>query len=411
MTTLQAPATVTTYSREQAMSLLDSILENQKPTERACLVRDGLQRRIDALEEVLPKAQKGQAARLVKRATMYFNETAQLATCPPDAFISCVLRAAEMGLAIDGKLCYVVRYKDKWQVQPDYKGLIAVARRSGILADCWADVVCENDEYEAWRKGSESHLYHRKPLNGGRGDPIGAYAIFVRPDGSWRFEEMSIEDLIRIQAMAPNQRDDGPWKKHTNEMRKKTVVKRGMKYYEDDPAVSLALTVMDETDAEVVREPIPMPRAVDEPAPASNGTSPAPAKVAGKTYATEDQLAALGAEGRRLGWVQASWQDQLKVLKVRGGISKLTTEQASDLLAQMKNEPTPGQDPDQEMNAADWLMDFADRVDGADTPEAIDALSAELAGTKGLSEEQAADANRRVADKTSRLLKMKMARR
>ena len=99
-----------------------------------------------------------------------------------------------------------------------------------------------------------------------------------------------------------------------------------------------------------------------------------------------------------------------KEAKAAGGRAAEVMAKAGVGQKQTDNGPPP-QDPDAEMNAADWLLNFADRVDEADSKETIDSLSVELAGTKGLTEEQATDANRRVADKTARLLKGRMARR
>jgi hypothetical protein len=163
----------------------------------------------------------------------------------------------------------------------------------------------------------------------------------------------------------------------------------------DPLAAALGLTgpVQDAEFAESKPVELPTP-----PAPKINGTQ--------AKYATEDQQAALGAEGRRLGWDQHRWQEQLKVLKVRGGIGKLTAQQAEELLAQMRNEGQGQDDDDPEaaMNAADWLSDFGDRVDAVTTPDALDALGVELEATKGLTDAQYSDAKSWVAAKASRML-------
>jgi phage RecT family recombinase len=232
------PATTET----EASRLLDQILD-KAPSSRYRLINDALERRIASVEEVLPDGMKGQAARLVKRAMMTFARRPELAECPPAEFIRCVIEAAEIGLAIDGKLCYVVRYKNAWQMQPDYKGLIAVAKRSGQIKDCYADVICEMDRFEHRREDGGSHIIHTYELGSERGEVIGAYAVVILPDGRWRYELMDRNDLDRIQALAPAQR--GPWSTHPNEMRKKTAIRRCLKLYCDDPAVIRCTEFMD----------------------------------------------------------------------------------------------------------------------------------------------------------------------
>lgn len=227
---------------EQKKSLLDEVLDNT--SERHVVIRDALDDRIDQIEEVLPDKMKGQGKRLVKRAMMTFARDPKMAECSAANFVRCVIEAAEIGLAIDGKLCHVVRYKSTWQCQPDYKGLIAVAKRSGQIKDIYGDVVCRNDHYRAFRKNDESELTHEYELGQERGDVVGAYAVVILPDDGWRYEQMDRAELDRIQRRAPAQ--NGPWKSDTDEMRKKTVFRRALKLYCDDPGVIRTLELMDQ---------------------------------------------------------------------------------------------------------------------------------------------------------------------
>lgn len=257
-------------SDQQASALLDQILAGSHGS-RSRVINDALTKRIELVEEVLPEGMKGQAERLVKRAIMTFNRRQELQDCPPAEFIRCVVEAAEIGLAIDGKLCYVVRYKSTWQCQPDYKGLIAVAKRSGQIIDCYGDVICENDTFEHHRRCDQSHLEHTYAVGQPRGNPIGAYAVLKLPKGEWRYEIMGIEDLDKIQARAPAK--NGPWRTDPDEMRKKTVFRRALKLYCDDPGFVRALEMADteyenaaEVAAELASKSLPLGRTSLKPA-------------------------------------------------------------------------------------------------------------------------------------------------
>lgn len=240
---------------DEAKGLLDRVLDNTST--KYAVLRKALEddtERIARIEEVLPEGMKGQARRLAKRALMTFARRKELSDCPAPEFIRCVVEAAEVGLAIDGKLCYVVRYKSTWQCQPDYKGLIAVAKRSGQIKDCYADVVRQHDHFEAYRKNGESCLEHHFDLSIERGEVLGAYAIVKLPDGDWRYELMSRDELDKIQARAPSK--SGPWSTDVNEMRKKTVIRRLLKSYCDDPAFVRASEMDDHLeDVEHVQAP------------------------------------------------------------------------------------------------------------------------------------------------------------
>lgn len=216
--------------------------------ERHRLLDEALTARTPKIEEVLPDFMKGQAERLIKRAMITFQRNPDLQQVPPAEFVRCVLEAAEMGFAIDGKMCYVVKYKNQYQCQLDYKGIVAVARRMKTIVDIYSDVVCENDTFRHGRRNGESILEHSYEFGHPRGEVIGAYAVVKLPGGEWRYEAMDREALDRIQRLSPSQ--NGPWKGHPDEMRKKTVIRRCLKMYGDDPGLIRVLSLTDEYDGD-----------------------------------------------------------------------------------------------------------------------------------------------------------------
>jgi len=269
---MQPQSQARAQTRESNLSdLLDQVLA-ATATEKYRAVDAALQARIDKVEELLPDALKGQAPRLVKRAMLTFSRVAKLQECMPQSFIRCVLEAAELGLAIDGKLCHAVPFNNKvkdgrgehWQMEaqcmPDYKGLVAVAKRVGVLRDCFADVVCVNDSFRARRTINGDELEHERDMTRVRGPVTGAYAVFVLPDGTRRFELMDIAELHHVRAKSKSwsgkSGPSGPWKTDENEMYKKTVLRRGLKLYCEDAAMVRAME-LDDHDYEE-----------DQPAPA-----------------------------------------------------------------------------------------------------------------------------------------------
>lgn len=239
---------------EDAAGLLEQLL--QRPiNERYRALDAALEQRIPKIEELLPDFMKGQGERLSKRAMMTFARDEKLRDVPPQDFVRCVLEAAEMGFAIDGKMCYVVKYKSKYQCQLDYKGLVAVARRMKTIKDIYGDVVCENDHFVHRRRNGESVLDHTYNLGEHRGEVIGAYCVVILPDGSWRYEVMDRVSLNRIQDRAPSK--NGPWSTDPDEMRKKTVFRRCLKLYGDDPGLIRVLELTDEGDGDEETTPTP----------------------------------------------------------------------------------------------------------------------------------------------------------
>lgn len=231
------------FDVQRTKGLLEQVLDNTSKKLRTVTAVLETEDRIAKIEQVLPDNMRGQARRLVKRALMTLSSKAELQDCPADEFCKIVIKAAEVGMAVDGRLAYVVKYKSTWQLQFDYKGLIAIAKRAGQITDCYGDVVCEGDEFEAYRKDGKSFLEHRVSLEQ-RGKVRAAYAIVNLPGGAWRYELMTRDELDKIQRSAPAK--NGPWASWTGEMQKKSVIRRLLKTYCDDPAIVRAIEIDDE---------------------------------------------------------------------------------------------------------------------------------------------------------------------
>ena len=237
---------------------LEAVLE-ATPAQRFKAIDTALQSRIDQIEELLPPQMKGQGARLAKRAVLTLNRKPKdYEDVTPQSFVRCVLEAAENGFAVDGKYAYAIIYNnkvskkgepDRWakeaQMQLSYMALVAVARRLGILKDSYARLVRENDEFEISETNGKSCLTYRPALKS-PGALIGAYAVAILPDGSCRWEWMDQEDIDKIRARSKSwQNRNGPWLTDDGEMRKKTVLRRLLKMYGDDPAMQRALDMDD----------------------------------------------------------------------------------------------------------------------------------------------------------------------
>ena len=146
------------------------------------------------------------------------------------------MSAAQLGLEPNTPLgqAYLIPYKNKGvdevQFQIGYKGLIDLAYRSGEVELVQAHVVYENDTFEC-EFGLEPKLVH-KPADSDRGDPIKVYALFRTKSGGYGFDVMSMDDVRRHAEKYSQAYKSGfsPWKTNFEEMAKKTVLKRVLKY-------------------------------------------------------------------------------------------------------------------------------------------------------------------------------------
>ncbi len=160
----------------------------------------------------------------------------KLGACTPKSFLGAMMAAAQLGLEPNTPLgqAYLIPYRnkgvDECQFQIGYKGLIDLAYRSGEVEVVQAQIVYENDDFTC-EFGLEPKLTHR-PADHERGEPIKVYALFRTKNGGYGFDVMSIED-IKAHARKYSQSyasDYSPWKTNFEEMAKKTVLKRVLKY-------------------------------------------------------------------------------------------------------------------------------------------------------------------------------------
>ncbi len=160
----------------------------------------------------------------------------KLGSCTPASFLGAMMTSAQLGLEVNTPLgqAYVLPYSNKGtleaQFQLGYKGLIDLAYRSGEVEVIQAHVVYANDEFEC-EYGLEPKLTH-KPADKNRGEPVKVYAVFKTKSGGYGFEVMSMEDVREHAKKYSKAYSSGfsPWKTNFEEMAKKTVLKRVLKY-------------------------------------------------------------------------------------------------------------------------------------------------------------------------------------
>lgn len=174
--------------------------------------------------------------RFTRIVTSAISTTPQLAQTTPQSFLGAMMTAAQLGLEPNTPLgqAYLLPYKNhgrlECQFQLGYKGLIDLAYRSGQVTIIQAHEVRENDEF-SYSFGLEPTLHH-VPARSDRGQVVCYYAMFRTNDGGFGFEVMSRED-VEAHARKYSKSYGGsfsPWSTNFDEMAKKTVLKKCLKY-------------------------------------------------------------------------------------------------------------------------------------------------------------------------------------
>lgn len=103
-----------------------------------------------------------------------------------------------------------------------------MAYRSGEIKDVQAHEVHENDEFE-YELGLEPKLKHI-PAMSNRGPVTMYYAVWHTKTGGYGFEVMSKDDVLEFAQKKSKSFHNGPWQTDFDEMAKKTVLKKVLKY-------------------------------------------------------------------------------------------------------------------------------------------------------------------------------------
>ena len=174
--------------------------------------------------------------RFTRMVLSAISATPDLAKCTPKSFLGAMMNAAQLGLEPNTPLgqAYILPYRHRGVLEAEfqlgYKGMIDLAYRSGEVEVIQCHVVYRNDQFECCY-GLEPKLSH-VPADGDRGEAIKVYAMFKTKDGGFGFEVMSMEDVRKHAAQYSKSYNSNysPWKKNFEEMAKKTVLKKALKY-------------------------------------------------------------------------------------------------------------------------------------------------------------------------------------
>ena len=199
--------------------------------------------------------------RFMRVALTAINKTPKLLQCTKESVLACLMDCSQFGLEPDGRNAHLIPYGNQCTLLIDYKGLVALARRSGEISDIHADIVREADKFE-YSFGTEGKLIHRPALEN-RGKVIAAYSFVKLKDNSVSYEVMSIDEINAIKERS-KAKTSGPWITDYNEMAKKTVFRRHSKWLplssEFQEAIERDLDTPIDIAGAVDKTPIEMPK-------------------------------------------------------------------------------------------------------------------------------------------------------
>lgn len=175
--------------------------------------------------------------RFVRSALTAAQEAPDVATADRRSLMVACLKLASVGLIPDGREATIVVRKKKVNgnyvkvavATPMYYGVVKSLKESGTIVNCVVDIVREGDQFTYGVENGKSWVQFT-PQPFGKGEPIGAFAVFTQPDGNLIVEAMDKEQIEAVKASSDSAGSPySPWSKFPLEMWKKTVVRRGAK--------------------------------------------------------------------------------------------------------------------------------------------------------------------------------------
>ena len=194
--------------------------------------------------------------RMIRLALTSIKKNKDLMQCfqnNPSSVLASFMESVQLGLEIDTRgLAYLIPYKRACTFQVGYKGLISLAMRSGKLRNIYAEVVYESEKENVnIELGLSRNLTHKFDFTSARdGKLILSYAVAVFLDGSTHFEYIQPHHIEKAKKSAMGASSQySPWNTHTEEMWKKTAIKKLCKYLDLSPELAEAIAKEEEHEA------------------------------------------------------------------------------------------------------------------------------------------------------------------
>jgi recombination protein RecT len=234
------------------MSVRNAVAERENPTAPTVTNRDvirGLvERHKGAIGASLPSGMSAERfGRLLLTAA---NTNPDLFDCDPRSFLAAGVACAQLGLEPNDArgLAYLIPFKDKnrgkiVQVIIGYRGMMDLARRSGIVSSIHAFPVFEGDRFE-YRLGLDPHLEH-VPAEDGDEDPAKLTHVYAvaKVAGDPQFIVLTRKQVERRrQSSRGADSSYSPWKTHYVEMVLKSAIRALAKYLPQTVEMAQAMT-------------------------------------------------------------------------------------------------------------------------------------------------------------------------
>lgn len=230
----------------------------------------------DVFLALSPVRDESRVRRIIRLWAEVYAGNKSLAACTRDSLLGTLVSCVETDLEPGDQngYCYIIpRAKGDRNVATftiGYRGLVKLARNSGLMGEPYAHVIYENDEYDV-QLGDSPRVYHKPKLSGDRGKMIAAYCVAPLKDGTKIIHIMTREDIARIHRLAPQ--NSQAWKIAPDRMWIAKCMRQAAKQWPTSPALETAVNrdalceiggVVTMDDMGVIRHEQPAPQEIKQ---------------------------------------------------------------------------------------------------------------------------------------------------
>jgi recombination protein RecT len=204
-------------------------------------IADNVLNRVKAFEETgminVPKDYSApnalRAAWLILLETQTLDKRPVLEVCTKESIANALLKMVIQGLNPVKHQCAFIAYGRTLNMQREYAGTIAIAKRDAGVKSVAANVVYEGDEF-AWENNPETLekkvTKHTQTLDSlEKANIKGAYSIVEYADGKRKTEIMSWGQIQKAWQQGPTKGQSPAHKNFPDQMSMKTVINRALK--------------------------------------------------------------------------------------------------------------------------------------------------------------------------------------
>ena len=197
-----------------------------------------LQLQNEAVSIIQPQTQSDDE-RLLINSLYYLNEETknnkQLGSAiqaNPVKFAIYLKNLITLGVDISQRQAYFLPYGNEITSVLDYKTLMALIKKHTIVKSIDAQLVYENEQFLVEQGKVVEHRQNPFASGEEKGALVGAYSVFTLDDNSRDYYFASLDEINKVKDCSKSANSKfSPWNTWYDEMVKKTVIRKGMKFY------------------------------------------------------------------------------------------------------------------------------------------------------------------------------------